>query len=677
MQQSLHPPAKLFSGQTVNWLFIRLFKKIKWLPVLLLLSIRLAAQEHVNEDSLKAIISQNREDTNSYNALLSLAVYYNFINYDSSLKYAWQAMSIAKKFGDEKKEADCLLIIGTAQIDYIQSIQSLLTALNIYEELKDSIFICNVKLTLQGNYREAMDFQNALMQALSGAKIAEAHHVIGQLNVFPGHRLEPLFLSEIGQTYIMMNQPDSALIYINKAVILNELFNDSTYEFPIYVLATIQRMKGEYDQSLKNYRRAILLAVQNGFSGDTLQIYSGMSSLFVKTGKTDSAKHYANIVARSWELGNSERKNLLEAIGNLAAVYKMTGNKDSIIKYDELEQKLKDSFYGIDKDREIQNLSFNERLSKEKLLASQAKYRSRVEVYGLSAGLCALLIIAVLLWRSNQNKQKSKAEIEKAYAELKATQTQLIQSEKMASLGELTAGIAHEIQNPLNFVNNFSEVNKELMIEMKEEIDKGNLDGVKSLANDMIDNEEKINHHGKRADAIVKGMLQHSRTSEGLKEPADINALADEYLRLSFHGFRARQKTFNVTIKTDFDQTIGKINMVAQDIGRVLLNMYNNAFYAVSEKKKQTPENYEPVVSVSTKKMQDKIEIIVSDNGGGISPQILNKIFQPFFTTKPAGAGTGLGLSLSYDTVRSHGGTLRVDSKEGEGSAFIIDLPVV
>ncbi len=473
-----------------------------------------------------------------------------------------------------------------------------------------------------------------------------------------------------------MNQPDSALIYVNKAVELNELFNGTTYEFPIYLLATIQRMKGEYPQALINYRKSILLAIQNGFAGDTLQIYSGMSSLFTKTGKIDSAIHYANIVARSWELGNSERKNILEAVGNLAAVYKLTGNKDSIIKYSELNQKLKDSFYGIDKDREIQNISFNERLTKEKLLASQAKYRSRVQEYGLAAGLCALLVIAVILWRSNQNKQKSKAEIEKAYAELKATQTQLIQSEKMASLGELTAGIAHEIQNPLNFVNNFSEVNKELMIEMKDEIDKGNMEGIKSLANDIIDNEEKINHHGKRADAIVKGMLQHSRTSEGLKEPADINALADEYLRLSFHGFRAREKTFNVTIKTDFDQTIGKINMVAQDIGRVLLNLYNNAFYAVSEKKKQHPENYEPMVSVSTKKLQDKIEIIVRDNGGGISPHILNKIFQPFFTTKPAGAGTGLGLSLSYDTVRSHAGLLKVESKVGEGTAFIIDLPV-
>ena len=636
----------------------------------------MAAQQQVNEDSLKAIVIQNKEDTNTYNALLRLAVLNNRLSSGLTFQYAQQGLLLAKKIDDEKKEADCLLIMGTRVVDYIQSLQYLLNALNIYESLGDSASVCSAKLMLQGTYREAGDYKNALFHGLTGLKLAENNHLMGQLVVFPDNRLEPLFLAEIGQTYILLNHPDSALIYVQKAVDLNELFNGVAWEFPVYLLATIQRMKGEYPQSLNNYRKSLVLTIQNGIPDDSLQIYSGMSTLFRKMGMLDSAVYYAKIVTRSWELGNSERKNILEALDNLAAVYKQKGNKDSIIKYGELDQQLKDSFYGVDNDREIQNISFNEKLTKEKLLASQAKYRSRVQLYGLTAGLCALLVIAVILWRSNKNQQKSKSEIEKAYAELKATQAQLIQSEKMASLGELTAGIAHEIQNPLNFVNNFSEVNKELMIEMKDEIDKGNMEGVKSLANDMIDNEEKINHHGKRADAIVKGMLQHSRTSEGLKEPADINALADEYLRLSFHGFRAREKTFNVTIKTDFDQTIGKINMVSQDIGRVLLNLYNNAFYAVSEKKKQNPENYEPLVSVSTKKLHDKIEIIVRDNGGGISPQILNKIFQPFFTTKPAGAGTGLGLSLSYDTVRSHAGILKVESKEGEETAFIIDLPI-
>ena len=267
--------------------------------------------------------------------------------------------------------------------------------------------------------------------------------------------------------------------------------------------------------------------------------------------------------------------------------------------------------------------------------------------------------------------------LQNSLTDLKATQSQLIQSEKMASLGELTAGIAHEIQNPLNFVNNFSEVNKELLTEMNEEIVKGNFDEVKALAKDVTDNEEKIIFHGKRADAIVKGMLQHSRSSSGKKEPTNINALADEYLRLAYHGLRAKDKSFNATMKTDFDESIGMVNIIPQDIGRVILNLITNAFYAVDEKKKSATENYEPTVAVSTKKINDKTEIRVTDNGNGIPQKILDKIFQPFFTTKPTGQGTGLGLSLSYDIVKAHGGELKVETGEGEGAEFIIILPVV
>jgi len=284
---------------------------------------------------------------------------------------------------------------------------------------------------------------------------------------------------------------------------------------------------------------------------------------------------------------------------------------------------------------------------------------------------------------------------EEALTELQATQKQLIQSEKMASLGELTAGIAHEIQNPLNFVNNFSEVSTELIDEMKEELAKGNEQLATEIADDLKQNLEKINHHGKRAGEIVKGMLQHSRTSTGQKELTDINALADEYLRLAYHGLRAKDKTFNAATKTGYDDSIGLIKIIPQDIGRVILNLITNAFYAVSEKKKQQPDGYEPVVSIQTKKMSDKIEIKVSDNGNGIPSAIKDKIFQPFFTTKPTGQGTGLGLSLSYDIVKAHGGELKVktlyadeaaltvkvdevnpdDFRKVEGTEFIIQLP--
>ncbi len=260
--------------------------------------------------------------------------------------------------------------------------------------------------------------------------------------------------------------------------------------------------------------------------------------------------------------------------------------------------------------------------------------------------------------------------------ELKGAQAQLIQREKMAALGELTAGVAHEIQNPLNFVNNFSEVSSELINEMNAELDKGDITEAKAIAWDVKQNLEKINHHGKRADAIVKGMLQHSQSSSGKKEPTDINALCDEYLRLSYHGLRAKEKSFNATMKTDFDDTIGSINIIPQDIGRVVLNLLTNAFYAVDEKMKSGIENYEPTISISTKKINGIVEIKVSDNGNGIPKKIIDKIFQPFFTTKPTGQGTGLGLSLSYDIIKAHGGEIKVETNEGEGSTFVTRLPV-
>jgi signal transduction histidine kinase len=298
-----------------------------------------------------------------------------------------------------------------------------------------------------------------------------------------------------------------------------------------------------------------------------------------------------------------------------------------------------------------------------------------------------MIIVAALAYYAFSNKKKTnkllhqqKAELETAIHNLNNTQAQLIQSEKMASLGELTAGIAHEIQNPLNFVNNFSEVSSELVDELKtEKLKVRNERDEKledELLNDIKQNLEKINHHGKRADAIVKGMLQHSRKNTGIKEPTDINALCDEYLRLSYHGLRAKDKTFNADFKTDFDESIGKINIVPQDIGRVLLNLFNNAFYAVNERKKNTDENYKPLVSVQTKNLNDAVEIVVSDNGNGIPQNIIDKIFQPFFTTKPTGEGTGLGLSLAYDIItKEHNGKIKVESKQSEGTTFTIQLP--
>ncbi len=270
--------------------------------------------------------------------------------------------------------------------------------------------------------------------------------------------------------------------------------------------------------------------------------------------------------------------------------------------------------------------------------------------------------------------EETNAALQQSMEELKAAQAQLIQSEKMASLGELTAGIAHEIQNPLNFVNNFSDVTNELISEMVDEVEKGNTEEVKSIARDVQQNMVKILHHGKRAGDIVKGMLQHSRTSSGQKEQTDINALVEEYLRLAYHGLRAKDKSFNAALHTAYGENVGKVNIIPQDIGRVILNLIMNAFYAVNERKKTAGEGFDPAVSVSTNRFQNHIEIKVKDNGPGIPQNVVDKIFQPFFTTKPTGQGTGLGLSLSYDIVKAHGGEIRVETDEGEGTMFTVVL---
>jgi signal transduction histidine kinase len=635
--------------------------------------------DSLQQDSLRAIINQQKGDTAEVIALAYLGTQQT--QFDSAIKYAQQGLLLAKKLNYRKGEADCLFVfaIATGQRNLSGAIQYALNALNIYKDIQNYTGIASAHLRLQSNFREAGDYKNSLIHAFAGEQIAEASNVKGIL-AFPGHRLAPLFLAEIGGTYVLKNQLDSALFYTQKSINQNELFNGVKWGFPVYLLATIQTRQENYEIAMQNYRLAITLSVQNGFPGDTLQIFSGISTLFKKMGKLDSAIYYAQIVERSWNPELSEIKNLLEAVSNLAQVYKLKGDKDSALKYVELSHNLKDSILSKEKDREVQNITFNEQLKQQEFLSAQAKYKSKIQLYALAAGLFVLLLIAAILWRNNLQKQKAKIKIEQAYNELKSTQAQLIQSEKMASLGELTAGIAHEIQNPLNFINNFSEVNKELLVEMKDEIEKGNIDEVKAIANDVIENQEKINHHGKRADAIVKGMLQHSRSSSGEKKPTDINKLADEYLRLAYHGLRAKDKSFNAKFETDFDNSIGKINIIPQDIGRVMLNLINNAFYAVNEKQKQNIPGYEPTVTIKTSLNSlsggrgAKVELRVKDTGNGIPQKILDKIFQPFFTTKPTGQGTGLGLSLSYDIIKAHGGEINVETKEGEGSEFIVTL---
>jgi len=432
----------------------------------------------------------------------------------------------------------------------------------------------------------------------------------------------------------------------------------------------------------------ITQGIEGNNNKDLMDNFNGLATTFKKNTEVDSSIFYANKV-----LDASKQTHYpvakLTALNLLADIYQAKGKVDSVAKYLQLTVATKDSLFSQQKALQIQSMTFAEEQRSQEQIQEQQQYRNRLILYGLIGALIIFLVVSVILYRNNQHKQEAyallqmqktetdiqKLKVEETLANLRSTQAQLIQSEKMASLGELTAGIAHEIQNPLNFVNNLSEVNKELLTEMSNEISKGNYRDVKALARDVINNEEKVSEHGKRADAIVKGMLQHSRTRSGVKEPADINVLVDEYLRLAYHGLRAKDKSFDAKTETNFDNTIEKIDLVPQDIGRVVLNLINNAFYAVNEKRKTAGGDYQPTVNVQTKKLSGKIEIRVRDNGSGIPEKVGDKIFQPFFTTKPTGQGTGLGLSLAYDIVKAHGGEIKVQSKEGEGSEFIVQLP--
>ena len=322
-------------------------------------------------------------------------------------------------------------------------------------------------------------------------------------------------------------------------------------------------------------------------------------------------------------------------------------------------------------------------LEREQFIKEQQNKNQRLWIISIAGALLFALILSFILFRNNKNRRKAnsillqqKEKVQETLEELKVTQSQLVQSEKMASLGELTAGIAHEIQNPLNFVNNFSEVSQELMKEMQDEIKTGDQKEALELGNDIEQNLEKIHHHGQRASEIVKGMLQHSRSSSGIRKLTDINTLTDEYLRLAYHGLRAKDKSFNAKLETYFDEKLEKIDIVPQDMGRVILNLITNAFYAVNEKNTLESGDYVPKVIVGTKKTKKGAVITIKDNGNGIPQEVLDKIFQPFFTTKPAGQGTGLGLSLSYDIVKAHGGELTVETKENEGTTFNIFLPL-
>jgi signal transduction histidine kinase len=654
-------------------------KLLSFIPILYLSTCPAIAQ-HSHLDSLKEQVSHAvSKDTSRALALATLADYYGFLQFDSCLFYAHQALDLSEKlnYSYGRYYSNVAIFHGlNSQGNYASALQAAIKIRHIADQMKEDKLPWQVPAShyfMGLVHKEMSNYAEAKTEFLTSIALQKA----------ADDPIENIFASfaQMGILYLILNRRDSALIYARKGYdfgLKAGRFNEY-YPVAIGALGNVYADMGNFKEAEKYFKQALDESKIYGNTYFLARNYNNLASIYAKQKLNDSCIRYANL---SLSLCAEHRYGdfAYDISKILVTVYDSAHKPDSTLKYMRIMIAAKDTVFSQTKGQQFQQYAFNEIQRLQKINIDRERFQSRVKIYLLLGGVTALLIVGFLLYRNNAQKQRAKAVIEKAYSELKATQAQLIQSEKMASLGELTAGIAHEIQNPLNFVNNFSEVNNELIDELEGERSKvkgeRNEKVEDEILNDIKQNLEKISHHGKRADAIVKGMLQHTRISSGQKEATDINALADEFLRLAYHGFRAKDKSFNAITKTEFDNTIGKINVMPQEIGRVILNLINNAFYAVDEKKKTASDGYEPTVIVSTRKEKDKIEVKVKDNGNGIPQKVLEKIFQPFFTTKPAGQGTGLGLSLAYDIVKAHGGEIKVDTKEKDGSEFILLLPI-
>ena len=666
-----------------------------------------------NIAGLKEAYLVAKDDSTKQNALLNLVYYYNEVNRDSALYYSEQRLVIAKKSGYKLLEAAVLNIKGYQKIqkgEYAEALQCLLESLKILQD-SNNLELNHWRISptpLPG--KERFQHLSSCMHQF-GILMRETENLPKEIEYFKKALLlarqvnsldrQMISNSNLGSAYLRKGIFDSALYHAQQA--------DSFALLPEYkgifrgrniaLMGDVCFKQGDYHQAKLLYLKGLDLSKSTNNLFNVAIAKHKLSQLYLKIKLNDSALIYAkdNLSLMYFLQQNfaNFQLNLGTLYEDIFLAYKQKNQQDSAYKYLLIASQIKDSLnkVRIAKLSAFQNVSFEETLRLENLENEKIQTEANIRIYSLLAGFMVVSVVGIILFRNNKQRKKSnlllttqkseieqqKKQVELSMEQLQSTQSQLVQAEKMASLGELTAGIAHEIQNPLNFVNNFADLNVELIDELQQELKTGNTEEAIAIANNIKDNEQKINHHGKRADAIVKSMLQHSRKSSGQKELTDINALCDEYLRLSYHGLRAKDKSFNADFATKFDTTLAPISVAPQEIGRVILNLVNNAFYAVNERQKKEQGNtYKPRVTLTTTKQAGQVIIEVADNGIGIPQQVKEKIFQPFFTTKPTGEGTGLGLSLSYDIVtKGHGGELRVETKEGIGTEFIIQLPIV
>lgn len=633
-------------------------------------------------------LAEQAKDSGTFANYYSTAgLYYGMQSkYDSSIYFYEKAIPLYEKIGNRMRtgqSASNLAIAYQQQSNFSKALFYQQKALKIHEAEGDLLNQAYTLVNMANTYQNMGDNLRAESYYLKTIDLAKQKQLTN-VSLYAYTNLSSMFLD--------MLQWQKAYRYAMEAAKLGGKMGDKGIQAASFSKAALAKTRqNEFAEALALSKRAIALADSVNQPMITQQAYSSMGFVLKSQQKWKEAIPFYEKALASLKDGDLFIEENGSMFRELSECYEQTGNAVKALEMYKQYTVIADSVHSRDNIQKATELTMNYEFGKkeqaEKVKQDAKDELNRTRMIGLGSGLFLsfIIIIGALIGyrgkqRANAQLRKQKNEIEDALEKLKDTQSQLIQSEKMASLGELTAGIAHEIQNPLNFVNNFSEVSNELVVEIQEALVAGNYQQAKELLDDVQNNLEKVTHHGKRADGIVKGMLQHSRSSNGDKVPTDINNLADEYLRLAYHGMRARDNTFNVIMKTDFDPNIIKVDVVPQDMGRVMLNMINNAFFAVAEKSKTAKDNgmtFEPLVTLSTKKLKHEIEIRVTDNGNGIPELIMDKIFQPFFTTKPTGQGTGLGLSLSYDIVtKGHGGELKMETKEGEGTTFIVYLPV-
>ncbi|HLX92440.1 MAG TPA: ATP-binding protein [Puia sp.] len=629
-------------------------------------------------DSIRHVIESARPDTTQVLLMSSFSYELSFVNSDSSRKYANEALDLAKRIDFPRGELRAL----KCKADFLETNGDLPGALKLgfsmLEESQQNNFVqeLSISLSLIGNvFYDLNDYAKAISFYERAVPINETLKNTPEGSFWK-------FWTEInlGTAFMFNKQLDSAYAHLSEGYIATKSSEHWHPVFSMFFGDLLFRI-GHRDTAVKYLHTSLQLfrnAKENYSVSDGSRI---LARFYRDMNLTDSSIFYAKIsLAAAESIGY--KTTMLEASELLAELYEPNDLKLAIF-YRKIYDSINAILYGPNQVKNLQKTITDEQDRERKIEEERTAYRERVREYGLIAGLFIILGVALIFYRNSVQRrnanyllQQEKEKVEATLQHLKSTQAQLIQSEKMASLGELTAGIAHEIQNPLNFVNNFSEVNDELISDLKSDLLAGHTSEAVQLATTIQENERKIIEHGKRAEGIVKGMLQHSRTDKGERQLADINAIADECLKLSYLNQRAKDQTLEVQVTANLDPTVGKIQVIPQDIVRVLVNLFNNAFYAVTKKMKEQSNRYIPAVSVSTRQADGLVYVAIADNGIGISAKIKDKIFQPFFTTKPTGQGTGLGLSLSYDIIKAHGGNITVVSEEGKFSEFIVSLPV-